>query len=101
MLDAAIEVVEGIVGPIGDPTPVTETHYEVSSPVLVLRRTPTDTLTAVSTRYGATTTALLLADYELETATGIVRRVDGGRFYGTYTVTYMAGLDVLPAAIYL
>jgi hypothetical protein len=34
-------------------------------------------LTAVSSRYGALSTAQLLGDYELDATTGIVRRLDG------------------------
>jgi hypothetical protein len=100
-LDAAIDVVAGIVGPLDTPAVVTETHYNVSSDVLVLRRMPAGSLTAVSYRYGAVTTALTLSDYELDAETGLVRLASGLRFYGTYTVSYTAGRDDLPAAIRL
>jgi hypothetical protein len=98
-LDQAVAVVEGLIGPVGDPSPVTETHWNVSSDVLVLRRMPVAGLVSVSSRYGATTTALTLADFELDPATGIVRLVSGGRFVGTYTVTYTAGYVNLPADV--
>ena len=101
ILDAAIEVVEGIVGPIGSPAVVTETHYGVSSGVLVLRQMPVAALVSVSSRWGATTTALTLADYELDPATGLVRVASGGGFSGTYVVSYTTGLAALPAAIRL
>jgi hypothetical protein len=100
MLDAAVEVVEGIVGPVAEGT-VTETHYGVSSPVLVLRRFPASSVTAVSSRVGAVTTPLTLVDFELDAASGIVRRADGGGFYGNYTVTYSTGRATVPASIHL
>lgn len=98
-LDQAIAVVEGLIGPIDSPVPVTETHYNVSSDVLVLRRMPVASLTAVSSRYGATTTPLTLGDYELDEASGIVRVANGSRFCGTYTVTYTAGYTDIPADV--
>lgn len=100
MLDAAVEVVEGIVGPVGEGT-VTETHWNVSSGVLVLRQHPASALVSVSSRVGATTTALMLADYELDPATGIVRLANGSGFYGTFVVSYSTGRAVVPAAIRL
>lgn len=99
-LDAAVEAVEGIVGPVGLAT-VTETHYGVSSDVLVLRQMPVAALVSVSSRFGATTTALTLADYELNLAAGIVRQVSGSGFYGNYTITYSVGREVVPASIQL
>jgi hypothetical protein len=48
MLDAAVDVVEGIVGPITSKT-VTETHYAMSSDVLVLRRMPVGDLLSCPT----------------------------------------------------
>lgn len=101
MLDAAVEVVEGIVGPIDEPASVTETHYNVSSDVLILKRMPVGELLSVSSRYGATTTALTLGDYELDAATGLVRSASGCWFNGTYTVSYTSGRDALPASIRL
>lgn len=101
MLDAAVDIVTDIVGPFDDPASVTETHYALSSDVLVLRKMPVGTLTAVSSRYGATTTPLVLGDYELDAATGIVRAVSGYFFRGTFTVTYTAGRTDTPAAIRL
>jgi hypothetical protein len=100
-LDAAIDVVTGIVGPIDSPTSVTETHYNVASDVLVLKRMPVGSLVSVSSRYGAVTTPLLLSDYELDADTGLVRLAAGTRFCGTYRVTYTSGRDDLPAAIRL
>jgi hypothetical protein len=80
MLDAAVDVVEGIIGPITSQT-VTETHYGLCSDVLVLRRMPVADLLSVGYRSGATTTDLLLTDYELDADTGSSgwRRVAGSR----------------------
>lgn len=100
-LDAAVDLVEGLIGPINPPSSVTETHYNVSSDVLVLRRMPVAALVSVSSRVGATTTALTLADYELDAASGLLRVASGGRFYGSYTVSYTAGRVVLPPSIRL
>ena len=100
-LDAAVEVVEGLIGPIDAPATVTETHYNTSSDVLVLRRMPVGALVSVSSRVGATTTALTLTDYELDVASGLLRVASGARFYGSYTVSYTSGRAVLPASIHL
>lgn len=100
VLDAAVDVVEGSVGPC-EPTAVTETHYGLNRGVLVLRSAPVVELTAVSSRYGSESTALTLADYEVDTATGIVREIRGGGFFGDYTITYQAGHETLPAALRL
>jgi uncharacterized phiE125 gp8 family phage protein len=99
-LDAALELVADLVGPIAEGV-VTETHYGMNSGALVLRRMPVAELTAVSSRSGATTTALTLDDYELDAATGLVRRVDGGRFYGSFVVTYSTGRESVPASLRL
>lgn len=100
MLDAAVDVVEGIVGPLGG-TSVTEVHRGVRSDCLVLRRMPVESLTAISSRSWGSESALTLADYELDADTGIVRSVYGYGFCGDYVVTYTAGRTVLPAAIRL
>jgi hypothetical protein len=62
---------------------------------------PVGSLVSVASRYGAVTTPLTLSDYELDADTGLLRLASGGRFYGTYTVTYTSGRDDLPAAIRL
>ena len=100
-LDAAVEIVEGLIGPIDAPATVTETHYNTSSDVLVLKRMPVGALVSVSSRVGASTTALTLADYELDAASGLLRVASGARFYGSYTVSYTSGRDALPASIHL
>lgn len=100
VLDAAVEMVGGLIGPIVSVT-VTETHYGMSSNLLLLRRMPVGALTAISARYGATSTALTLGDYELDPATGIVRTVSGSGFRGDFTVTYSSGRATVPADIRL
>lgn len=102
MLDAAVDIAEGVVGPLTSET-VTETHYGLSSAVLVLRRAPALALTSVSGRVypGALQTSYLLTDYTLDPDTGIVRLANGYRFAGDYTVTYSAGRTTLPAAVRL
>jgi hypothetical protein len=101
-LDAAIEIVEGLIGPIGEGS-VTETHYGASGGVLVLRRMPASELTAISPRPfpGVTTVPYDVADFVLDPATGIVRAGNGGAFYGDFTVTYSTGYAALPASIHL
>lgn len=101
VLDAALEVVAGIVGPLEAET-VTEIHRGVNSPLLVLRRMPAAELSSISARYSSTdTTALSLSDYELDSDTGIVRLVNGSGFYGTYVVEYTTGRTDLPASVRL
>lgn len=101
ILDAAVNVVEGIVGPLSSPT-VTETHFAVASPVLVLRSFPVAALTSVSLRqYVGTAAAEVTSDYLLDPAQGTLRRTDGGYIRGDVTVTYIAGWDTPPAAVLL
>lgn len=99
-LDAAIEVVEGFVGPLtaGD---VTEVHRNVFSSQIVLRQVPAGDLVQVSARNGLVSTPLEASDFELDAATGILRVVMGSGFYGTYEVTFSAGRTTLPASLRL
>lgn len=100
ILDAAIELVENIVGPL-EADGVTEIHSRVSSDVLVLRSMPAADLTSISFRAGLSTTPLTLSDFELDSTAGIVRVVTGSGFYGDYVVEYTAGFDTLPASVRL
>lgn len=100
ILDAAVEVVAGIVGPLEVGT-VTETHRDVNSAVLLLRRLPVGALSAVSSSSLGVATELTLADYEVDTAAGTVYAVDGSRFYGTFVVEYETGTATLPASVRL
>ena len=100
MLDAAVNVVEGIIGPITAAS-VTETHRGVRSDVIVLRRTPVVDLVSVSSRYGSSLTAESLGDFELDAESGLLRRADGYGFAGSFTVTYSVGRPSVPADIRL
>ena len=95
MLEAAVDVVEGIVGPVTAKT-VTETHTS-SSGVLVLNRVPVAGLVSVA-QYGA---AQDLALFHADPDSGILSRVDGYGFAGPVTVTYSVGRPNVPAAIRL
>lgn len=98
VLDAAIELASEIAGTLGAGT-VTEVHRGVNSPLLVLRQMPAQSLTSISVRYATgIEEPLTLEDYELDGATGIVRLVNGSRFYGTFVVEYAAGSDTISAA---
>lgn len=95
MLDAAVDVVEGYVGPLAAKN-VTETH-RVNSDVLVLRRVPVASLVSVS-HFGIAQDVGL---FEVDPDSGIVRRADGYGFVGTYSVAYSVGRPAVPAAIRL
>lgn len=100
MLDAAVEVVEGIAGPLsaGD---VTETHYGVASRLLVLRKAPVSAVAAVSvTPAGGVATAWTADAYTLDGDLGALRSV-AGMFFGDVTVTYTVTPVATPAAVSL
>ena len=99
LLDAAVGVVEGYVGPLDSRT-VVETHrtLNTASP-LVLRQAPAIDVTSVTAGDG---TLYALTDYDLDTEAGLLHLAyEGsyGRWYGQATVTYSAGRTDLPAAI--
>lgn len=98
ILESAISIVEGLVGPLETAT-VTERHRGISSDVLVLRQMPVASLTAISTRYGATTAALTVGDYELDADSGLLRAASGAGFRGDFDVTYTVGRADVPVAI--
>lgn len=102
ILDAAVGVVENIVGPIA-PRPVTEIHYAVSGPTLVTRRAPVSSLTDLSTRLypGLGWTDQSVGDYVLDGDTGVIRTATGYMIRGDVTITYRAGYDTCPAAVSL
>jgi hypothetical protein len=62
---------------------------------------PVAELLSIGYRSGATTSDLLLTDYELDADTGIVRLASGGWFAGSYRVTYSVGRPTVPAAVRL
>ena len=100
MLDAAVDVVEGIIGPLTAKS-VTETHRNVSSDVLVLRRMPVVDLVSVSMGSGSLVSSLPVDDFDLDADTGLLRRADGGWLSGSFTVTYSVGRPTVPAAVRL
>lgn len=102
VLDAAVEVVEGIVGPLRGQS-VTETHRGVASDVVLLRRRPIASLTSVSleTYSGWNVVGKSLADFVLDADAGLLRLASGYPFRGDVTVTYTAGFASVPAAIRL
>lgn len=101
ILDAAIDVVENIVGPLTT-GPVTETHYGVSSPLIVLRQVPAVELTAVAVRLWGTLAADQdVAGYTLDPSTGVLRTATGYQLRGDVTVTYTVGFSTVPAAVRL
>lgn len=94
-LSAAVEVVEGIVGPLS-PCSVTETHYGVSSNLIVLDKAPVVSLTSVTTAVPR-----LLTDFTLDAETGVLRTIPGIRIYGDVTVTYVVGRSGVPFGVHL
>lgn len=96
MLDAAVEVVEGYVGPL-DGGSVTETHYAPARGLpIVLRQVPVVAVTSVSSSVGTTYTS---SDYVLDGAAGLLRAPYG--WAGDVTVAYTTGRTSLPASIRL
>ncbi|MFF9129123.1 head-tail connector protein [Streptomyces sp. NPDC014806] len=98
-IEALTAVVEGIVGPVETRT-VTET-VNGRGPALCLAQTPAVSLTSITPQLTGGT-ALDVAQLHLDGATGIIRRRDGGRFYGgPWTVVYTAGRPEVPPTIRL
>ena len=99
-VESVTGVVEQFVGPVAWRT-VTEDHDYLpvsGAAVLALRMTPVIALSSVAAVLtGGTSYAV--ADLDLDGATGIVRRLDGGRLYGPLRVTYTAGRAIIPATI--
>lgn len=101
MLDAAVGIVAGIVGPLVSET-VTETHYGATSPLLVLRKAPVTELLSLSIqRPGGTVSTYLVDDYLLDGELGVVRSATGWVFSGDVTVSYTAGRADIPAPVSL
>lgn len=100
MLDAAVELVEGYVGPL-DGVTTTETHYAVSRSLpLVLRRSPVLSVASVTDSYG---NAYSGSDWTLDGPAGLLHlsRTGGafGHWSGDVTVTYTAGRATLPTSV--
>lgn len=99
-LDAAVDVAEGIVGPL-TATSVTEVHRDVNGDAIVLNRHPIIEVTAVSRRSGRTKTLLPIEDFEWDADAGILRSAIGQRLIGTFEVSYSAGRASIPASVRL
>lgn len=95
-LGAAIEVVEGIVGPIS-PTSYTETHYGRSGGPIFLHHAP---VIAVQ-ELGTPTYAYSVEDLTVDTGMGAIIDTAGYALRGNLTVTYTAGRATVPAAVRL
>lgn len=102
MLNAAVEVVENIVGPLASES-VTEIHYALSGPTIVTRRVPLIEVTAVSTRWypGMDWAAQDVTGYEANTVTGEIRQANGWLFRGDVQLTYSVGYTDVPASVSL
>lgn len=94
-IEAATPVVEDVVGPV-----VVRSYSEVHSggPLLVLGYSPVISLASLAPVL-TTGTTYQVADLDVDTEVGVVRRLDGGRFCGPLRVTYRAGRPVIPANI--
>jgi len=102
ILAAAVEVTEGIVGPLRGRS-VTETHRRVASDVVILRHRPVLSLDAVAQRAyaGWEPVGQLLADFDVDPDAGLLRLASGYPIRGDITVTYTAGFDTVPQAVWL
>ncbi|WP_425832571.1 head-tail connector protein [Streptomyces fractus] len=98
-IDAVTAPIENLVGAVEERT-VTET-IDGRGSTLCLLKVPALTLVSVTPQLtgGA---PLDVAQLHLDGATGIVRRLNGGRFHGgPWTVTYTAGRAEVPATVAL
>lgn len=94
-IEAATPVVEDVVGPV-----VVRSYTEVhsSGAFLVLGNTPVVSLTSlVPVLTGGTT--YQVADVDVDSEVGVVRRLDGGVFCGPLRSSYKAGRAIVPANI--
>lgn len=94
-IEAATEVIEFFVGPVVRRT-VVEVHPGGAQ--LALARTPAISVTTVAPVLDGGT-SYTASDLDLDGATGIVRRADGGGFTGPLRVTYVVGRVIVPAPI--
>jgi hypothetical protein len=94
-IEAVTPVVEDVVGPV-----VARTYTEVHSggPFLVLGYSPVISLTSLAP---VLTNGITyeVADLDVDTEVGVVRRLDGGRFCGPLRAVYKAGRPIVPANI--
>lgn len=96
-IEGATVIIESKVGPVVPRTFVERNHP--SSDVIQLRRPSPISLTSVEGQMTGGTT-YTVGDLDLDPDTGVVRKLDGGRFTGgPFKVTYRAGRAVIPANI--
>ncbi|WP_155054586.1 hypothetical protein [Streptomyces blattellae] len=92
-IGATTRCVEWFVGPVAVRT-VTETHHVGWAEALALRQMPALALTSVAAVLDGGT-SYAVADLDLDGATGIVRRKDGGLMIGPLRATYTAGRRIV------
>jgi uncharacterized phiE125 gp8 family phage protein len=98
-VEAITAAIERHTGPVENRT-VTEV-VDSRDVLLAVTQVPTVSLTSV-TPVLTGGLALDVADLALDGAAGVIRRLDGGRFYGgPWTVVYTAGRGTVPATIKL
>lgn len=98
-LESTTESVEAYTG-VGPRRTVTEDHEIPPSGarMLALRRTP---VISVTSAVGILTdgSSYETADLDVNSSTGILRRLDGGRLHGPLRITYVAGRQQIPASL--
>lgn len=97
-VETVTAVVEHFVGACVRRTVVEDHDYlpAYGASVVVLRKTPVISLTSVVAILDGGT-SYSVADLDLDGATGVVRRKDGGRMYGPLRFTDVVGRAVIPA----
>ncbi|MGW1609413.1 head-tail connector protein [Streptomyces sp. NPDC002285] len=98
-VDGVTAAIEAHVGPVENRS-VTESHQSPGVRQLVLLQTPAVSLTSVVPVL-TNGTAYSVASLDLDPATGVVCRLDGGRLYGPLRITYTAGRGSVPPTINL
>ncbi|MFG2144129.1 hypothetical protein ACGFRG_08005 [Streptomyces sp. NPDC048696] len=96
-VESVTAAVEWFVGPVVVRT-VTETHSAGRMDTLALLQPPVLALTAVDAVVTGRP-SYAVVDLDLDAASGVVRRKDGGWLYGPLRATYSAGRRIVPAAV--
>nr|WP_202534091.1 hypothetical protein [Streptomyces sp. SID3212] len=92
-IDTTTRGVEWFVGPVAIRT-VTELHNVRRADVLALRQVPAVEVSAIEAVLSGDS-PYEVADTDLDPATGILRRLDGGLFHGPLRVVYTAGRRIV------
>lgn len=93
-LDAAVETVEAVIGPI-TPRTITETHYGHFGGTLFLFQGPVISVESVANLYGPYS----MVGLSVDTGMGALRTLTGYAVRGDVTVTYTAGRATIPALV--